>query len=181
MSARVYSALCSDELGAALRELAGLEVGTREVAPNWGPAISRYLASVGIRRPAAWCAAFLSDRIRAAEVLNGIDGPTDPTAVAKVFRDQLRAEKRWLTRAALVRRVERGELGVLPGWIVVWDRGTPAAPWRGHVGVVDEASGDAFVSVEGNAGPRFDEVARVGHTIHEPRLLGAGVLSGPMP
>jgi hypothetical protein len=39
----------------------GSQVGVMEKPPgsNWGPEVSRYLASCGITKPAPWCAAFL--------------------------------------------------------------------------------------------------------------------------
>jgi hypothetical protein len=39
---------------------------------NWGPAVKQYLASVGIKYPASWCAAFVYYRIKTAATELGI-------------------------------------------------------------------------------------------------------------
>lgn len=51
----------SPELRAEVMAVARAEIGAREQprGSNWGEDVARYLASVGIESPAAWCAAFV--------------------------------------------------------------------------------------------------------------------------
>lgn len=178
----------ADELGAALIEWARGELGVTEATTNWGPEVSTYLASVGIRYPAMWCAAFISCGVQHAERSTGVQSGTRPTALAKGFMYQLRKLGRWVTAAAVRAKLDTDPTcgWPLPGWIAVWDRGTPGRPYRGHTGSVDAAArpdfiGRPFCTVEGNAGVRFDEVARLHQKLDDPKLLGFGQLSGVVP
>ncbi len=63
--------LLSPELDNALVESALKDLlpppGVREHPSNWGPRVQVYLASCGIKKPAAWCAAFVNYHIRQGE------------------------------------------------------------------------------------------------------------------
>jgi hypothetical protein len=45
-------------------------IGHKEIKPNWSPEIERWLKQVGIKFPAAWCAAWLAAMYRAHCVAN---------------------------------------------------------------------------------------------------------------
>lgn len=162
-------------LAALARARADRDLPVVETAPNWGPRIKQYLANVGISAPAHWCAAALSTWIMEAEQATGWKGPIVPSPGAKHIMQQFRRAGRWLQRAKVLPSEVR------PGMVAVWDRGTPAAPWRGHVGMVAGVNGGAFSSIEGNATPAGDRVAAVPRSLRDRSLLGFGVLSGPMP
>lgn len=64
-----------------LTEIYTSQVGVREVpkGSNWGTSVKMYLASVGVKTPAAWCAAFVHYCLTLAGIANNITA-WSPTA-----------------------------------------------------------------------------------------------------
>jgi hypothetical protein len=172
-----------EELVAAA--LADLRRGVREdLGPNDGRRIREYFAGSRIQPPANWCAAATSTWIREAARAVGVAPPVSGSLQAKELREQIReaarrpgSTARWFE----VEELRRSPALLRAGLIVVWDRSDPDRPetaWLGHVGVcVRSAAGRSFEAVEGNSGPG-DRVARMTRSVDDPRLLGAGLLTG---
>lgn len=173
---RSFDQVSTDELGLAALSEATSDVGIAESCPNWGPEIKEYLAKVGIDSPKPYCAAAVSDWMVRGSYASQIAPPINPTALAKGLAEQFEAAGRWIPGAG-ARDVIR------PGMVVVWDRATPEEPWRGHTGIVEYAADDGFHTVEANiiTGPGAQGVGRLVRPYDDERLMGFGVLSGPMP
>jgi hypothetical protein len=178
---RSYLSVPYDELGEAALQVGINDLYIRETAPNWGPDVQRYLGNVGIDFPAAWCAAAVHSWIKKASQQTGIEIPIQPTGGAQETAFRLKEIDRWIERADASPDIIR------PGMVPVWNRGTPEEPWRGHIGLVEYmgSDGDTIHTVEGNMqipqDPGTEGVARIERSLSEPRLMGFGVLSGPMP
>lgn len=59
--------------------LAVADLGTIEVGTNWGPAVRRYLATVGIFRPEPWCCAALVTWFVEASAMSSVVCPVPIT------------------------------------------------------------------------------------------------------
>jgi hypothetical protein len=113
-------------------EVAGREVGIREVGRNRGQRIEEYQACVGIEPGSPWCAAFVSWVFREASRTLGIPCPLHPSGGAlKLWR--------W---AAPATRTQWPK----PGGVFVIDHGAGL----GHVGIVESVTPDHLVTIEGN-------------------------------
>lgn len=112
----------------------------REVSTNWGPGVSRFLAEVGITRPAAWCASFVYSCCRRAG-MPAADLPERRAAAAV---------RRWAEWSKAARRAtwepRRGRL-------FYWRN----SDGSGHIGFVRGMDGSRILTIEGNAGPSSDQ------------------------
>ena len=114
-------------------------VGTRELGTNRGPAVERFLRSVGLGPGNAYCAAFVSYCLEAA----GAVEPAVRSGLAYRFISRQRSIE--------AREVLRGVVEIVPGTILVWRKGKTT---RGHTGFVVAWSGGASgETVEANTGP----------------------------
>jgi hypothetical protein len=169
-----------DELGEAALQAAIDDLYVREVSSNWGPEIEQYLAHSGITFPAAWCAAGVSYWIKEGSEATGIERPIEPNPLAQGIRMLMRDVDRWIDTEDVTIDMIR------PGMLMVWTLKLPDKPWRGHIGIVERVGEDGVIhTVEGNVlipdEPGEQGVARRQRTLYDPKLLGFGVLSGPMP
>lgn len=100
---------------------------------NDGPMIRRFLAFVGWRKPAAWCAAFACFTLKAAEY---------PLPYKSAWVPGLeiwaRAHKRWIPVGQMPKR----------GWLVVFEFTGDSVP--DHVGIVADVLGEYLHTIEGN-------------------------------
>lgn len=174
-----FTSVTTDVLGEATLEeaLRDLMAGVREEGcANCGPIVEAYLSAAGHNGPGSWCAAAASAwMIRAGQRI-GVTVPFKPTAGAKNIMYQLQTIGRWLPPDTDPRW-----LG--PGMMVVWDRSSaPGLEWQGHVGVLERvADANNFTTIDGNTGPDGTRVWRNERKFSNPKLLGFGLLSGPMP
>lgn len=121
-------------------------------------AYSRYAGG----RAEPWCAHFVSwvfDRV--GQPLPGYVRPTvsraNPTASASYLYQQAVAQ------GALSRTPKVNDL-------IFYKNSDPSKP-SGHVGIVTDVGGGKVISVEGNLS---DTVARVTHSLSDPKILGYG-------
>ncbi len=140
---------------------------------NEGSALKPYFAEFGINQPNNWCAVSLGTWVRRAARLFKQEPPIEGSPGAKATMAQFQKAGKWIP----ISEFRAGRAFVKRGMVPIWDRGTPGKPetyWRGHIGIVFEPkNGGGFQTIEGNAGPK---VMHLDHTIHEPKLLGFGVL-----
>ncbi|SMC88911.1 CHAP domain-containing protein [Pedobacter africanus] len=106
-------------------EIARKEIGIRETAENSGPRINQYLACVGFKKAAPWCAAFCSWCFRQA----GLARPR--TAWSPGLFTPARTVK--TAKAALV-------MGIY----------FPSLQRIGHCGIVERVQGSLVFCIEGN-------------------------------
>ncbi|MCC6554013.1 MAG: CHAP domain-containing protein [Polyangiaceae bacterium] len=155
------------------------DLGVREdLGRNDGVAIRAFFRGWPVQPPANWCAAAATAWLRRAASRLRVPAPIPGSLKAKEIGAQLAdlaagGRGQWFGATELRARPELLQVGDL----VVWDRSDPARPetaWQGHVGVVVDAGGVSFQSIEGNSGPVGDRVARMSRSLADPRLLGAG-------
>ena len=117
------------------------EVGTRETGgANRGAEVAGYLRSVGIARPAPWCAGFVRWSLdQAVADVRDARGASIRSAVATA----------WLGGAGTIRArdVERRLARPPRGSVVVWRNGNG---WTGHAAVLDWWDRRCGETVEGN-------------------------------
>jgi len=115
-------------------QIARTEIGQSEVpkGSNWGPAVSKYLASVGIGFPAAWCMAFVYWCVNKAADEMKVPNPLFKTGGVMA---------QWNASKALrVKTPQRGDI-----FIMDFGKGL------GHTGIVESVQGDRIMTIEGNA------------------------------
>lgn len=119
-------------------------LGVTEQAPNDGPAVKLFLASVGIDQPAPWCAAFVGYCLSAAKA----ESPR-PTALATGY-----ITKHSLYPSKYLYSWRKGDVMIM----------RQGESWKGHTGFVDSVylkNGTLhIVTIEGNTGPQPGSVAQ---------------------
>ena len=131
-------------------EVAQQFVGTVEDPrnSNRGPAINRFLASVGLKpvklRTGEWksypyCAAFVSFCLNEA-----------PDSVAYPLVRSAKARDYVTNESIEANKVLRGTVRIDPGTLVVWKRNRNPQDTSGHVGFVVSWEGQAGTTIEGN-------------------------------
>lgn len=127
----------SDEstLSRAVMGEASNNVGIRETSKNYSPAISRFLAFVGISKPSPWCAAFACTMVNDACKKLGIKNKMPKSA--SVHALVIKAKKAGLWTPACT-----------PGYLCAHDSGGG----KGHMGIAAsyKLSNDDVMSIEGN-------------------------------
>lgn len=111
-------------------DIAGKQVGKCEIpaGSNWGPAVQEYLASVGIKFPAAWCASFVYWIHKQA----GLNDRVPKTGgVLRMWHD---AAPQYKFKSPA------------PGDVFIMDFGKG----MGHTGIVTEVCGPLIKTIEGN-------------------------------
>lgn len=139
-------------LRAKALQIARTQLGKSEQprGSNWGPDVQKYLASVGITSPAAWCAAFVYWCYKEAARQLGVKNPLLCTGRVLTQYEMRKA----------VYQVSSPEAGDV--FIMLNKDGT------GHMGFVDAVhpKGDRIETVEGNSN---DEGSREGFEVcHKP-------------
>jgi len=125
-------------LGAAL-DIARTQIGIRETAPNRGPEVERYQASVGLFPGQPWCVAFVYYCFDQAS--KRIELPNPLVRTGSVIRHFDRAPEK---AKLLPNAVEEGD--VKPGAIFCIDHGND----RGHCGIVLIVEENGLQTIEGN-------------------------------
>lgn len=113
-------------------EIAGRQVGVRELGRNRGERVEEYQASVGAHPGDPWCSAFVYWCFEHAAREVGMVNPLPRTAGAL---------KLWRNSAVFRRHKEPA-----PGMVFVMDKGHGL----GHVGIVEHVQGLELVTIEGN-------------------------------
>ncbi len=151
-----------------------LLAGVQETTHNAGSVVDAMLKAVGAGSPNNWCAAFVAQCIRDAQLLCGKKAPIVGSAGAKDTMARFQKANKWLSAAFFRSNAYK----ILPGMIPVWHRGAPGA-WTGHIGVAEQSYVDGtFSTIEGNSGPTSSAVARMVRNINDPNFLGCGILDG---
>ena len=123
-------------LGMKALELARQSVGVHEDTDNWGVWIRVYLAFVGIRTPAPWCAAFVTFKVHQAAKALGVKATMPKTGYCPTIWN-------WAVKNHHTLAVPQ------PGCLfLVWN---DSLHRYAHVGFVAEVHGSYFTSVEGNS------------------------------
>ena len=159
-----------DSFGQKVLAAARQDLGVREdLGKNDGKRIREYFKYFGTTAGKDWCAAAVSAWMREAG-----GGPIPGSMGARNVGAQFQQVGRWVPRDKI------SDKDLVPGNIVVWARGGPDS-WKGHIGVIESASGTSFTSIEGNSGPTSDSVVKNSHSTKDGNLLGVGILSGYAP
>lgn len=143
--AHVQPAAMPRTLADTALQIARTEIGQSEQpkGSNWGDAVKKYLASVGIGFPAPWCMAFVYWSVdKAAKEL----GQQNPLARTGGVMPQWNASKK-----LRVTTPRKGDL-----FVMSFGKGL------GHIGFVDSVQGDRIQTVEGNSN---DEGSREGFEV----------------
>lgn len=164
-------------LGLAILGRARADLSVREASRNAGPRIAEYAKNFGLTPPLNWCAVAVCTWIKEACADLGRDMPIEGSPAAKGVMAQLIERGFWTPKVRLKCGLNRLHL-IYPGDIAVWHRG-PKGAWTGHIGIVDSiAKGELFMlTIEGNSGPKTDQVALMRRTLTDPLLLGTGHLT----
>jgi hypothetical protein len=101
---------------------------------NDGPEVEKFLKSVGRKKGDSWCAAFVSYCLQAANV----SYPRINSGLARNFK---------LKTSLKTRDVLIGKSRVLPGMIVIWEKGSTVF---GHAGFVEKWNKQNGITIEGN-------------------------------
>ena len=101
---------------------------------NDGPVVEKFLRSVGRKKGDSWCAAFVSYCLQAGEV----SYPGIHSGLARNFK---------LRSSLKAKDVLIGKYKILPGTIVVWEKGNTVF---GHVGFVERWDKQSGITIEGN-------------------------------
>ena len=122
------------------------QLGNAEVphGSNWGPAVEKYLKSVGINSPSAWCMAFVYWCVNEASKEMGVHNPLFKTGHVLT---------QW-TKSKSFRIIDAPRKGD----IFIMDFGGG----KGHTGFVTNVVGDRINTVEGNSN---DEGSREGFEV----------------
>lgn len=115
-------------------EIAKTQLGVQEIprGSNAGPAVEKYLKSVGLGKGYAWCEAFVYWCYSQASKELGVVNPLKKTAGVL---DQLNSSKKYV-----VKNPQKGDLFIM-------DFGGG----QGHIGFVDESQLNIIQTVEGNS------------------------------
>jgi hypothetical protein len=121
------------------------QLGNAEVphGSNWGPAVEKYLKSVGINSPSAWCMGFVYWCVNEACKEMDLNNPLKKTGGVMA---------QWVASKHL--RVDKP----MKGDIFIMDFGGG----KGHTGFVTQVIGDRIQTVEGNSN---DEGSREGFEV----------------
>ena len=110
-------------------------IGTKEKTNhNDGPVVEKFLKSVGRKKGDSWCAAFVSYCLQAAKVLY----PRIHSGLARSFK---------LKNSLKAKDVLIGKYKILPGTIIIWEKGSTVF---GHVGFVEKWDEKSGITIEGN-------------------------------
>lgn len=113
-------------------------IGTTEkTGHNDGPNVEKFLKSVQRKKGDAWCAAFVSYCLTA----NKVSTPVTRSGLARAFISK---------KSVKIVDVVMGKNSVMPGDLVIWQRGTTI---NGHIGIVLKWKGTSGSSIEGNTSP----------------------------
>ncbi len=141
-----------------------LGYGERE-GNNDGPLIRL----IGGKTGHEWCALFAGYCYRKAGENLGVD-------VSWCYRPDgtPRIGAKELIKAAWKAGAERFTDPYLarPGDLVCWHRRTGPISWKGHIGLVEEASNGLVDTIEGNVGPFPAKVKRLRHDVTKERFYG---------
>jgi len=121
-------------LANTLLGIARSQIGLTEIpkGSNWGQHVEKYLASVGIGFPAAWCMAFVYWCVNKA---------ADEMKVANPLFKTGGVMAQWNASKALrVKTPQRGDI-----FIMDFGKGL------GHTGIVESVQGDRIMTIEGNS------------------------------
>lgn len=126
-------------------EIAKTQLGVQEIprGSNAGPAVEKYLKSVGLGKGYAWCEAFVYWCYNEASKDLGVVNPLKKTAGVL---DQLNSSKKYV-----VKTPQKGDL-----FIMDFGKG------QGHIGFVDESQLTTIQTVEGNSN---DDGSRDGYEV----------------
>ena len=127
-----------------------LGVHVRPRGSNKGPEVNKYLASVSINFPAAWCTAFVYWCHEQA----GISGVPKTGGALDMWN---KAPKNRVTHPQ-------------PGDVVIFDYGGG----KGHTGIIEAVDGDTLTTIEGNTN---DDGSREGYEVAR-RQRSAGGAKG---
>lgn len=123
-------------------------IGTTEkTGKNDGPEVEMFLKSVGLKKGAQWCAAFVSYNLIAAK---NVKEPTVRSGLARSF-----VTKKSIKAVDVLRKIKKIPIGSL----VIWRKGTSIS---GHIGILNKDwIGEKGSTVEGNtssgtAGSQYD-------------------------
>ena len=127
-------------------QIASSQLGAAEnpKGSNWGPAVQKYLASVGINFPASWCMAFVYWCTDQAAKEMGVANPLFKTGGVLM---------QWQKVPAIMKHK-----APQPGDIFIMDFGGG----KGHTGFVTGVTGDRIQTIEGNSN---DEGSREGYEV----------------
>ncbi|MDR3626507.1 MAG: CHAP domain-containing protein [Ignavibacteriaceae bacterium] len=101
---------------------------------NDGPVVERFLRSVGRKKGESWCAAFVSYCLQAGNA----SFPLVRSGIARSFK---------LSGSIKAKDVLIGKYKILPGTIIVWEKGNTVF---GHVGFVESWDKQSGITIEGN-------------------------------
>lgn len=117
-----YALTCDRSLPQRASQIAASEVGVVELLPNDSPEIKEYLLSVGLRKPASYCAAGIYWSFEQAKAkLKLTNNPLPRTAIANAMFNHAKEEGTPIYCAP-----SKGDL-------LVWRR---ANSWQGHIEIV---------------------------------------------
>ena len=126
-------------------EIAKTQLGIQEIprGSNSGPAVEKYLKSVGLGKGYSWCEAFVYWCYQEASKQLGVPNPLAKTAGVL---DQLNKSEKYV-----VKTPQKGDL-----FIMDFGKG------QGHIGFVDDTFIDKINTVEGNSN---DDGSREGYEV----------------
>jgi hypothetical protein len=132
-------------LGKKTLEVAITQLGVREIPKNSnaGPAVEKYLKSVGLGKGYSWCMAFMYWCTKEASIQLGVTNPLTKTAGVLAMYN---AEKN-----LVVTKPQPGDL-----FIMDFGKG------QGHTGIVEKVVKDTVHTIEGNTN---DEGSREGYEV----------------
>lgn len=132
-------------LGKTTLEIAITQLGVQEIPKNSnaGPAVEKYLKSVGLGKGYAWCMAFMYWCTKEAAAQNGVLNPLFKTAGVLAMHNK-----------------ERNLIVAIPqpGDIFIMDYGKG----QGHTGIVEKVEKNLIHTIEGNTN---DEGSREGYEV----------------
>lgn len=144
-------------------EKARANIGAAEVGENWGDYVKKYLASVGLYKPAPWCSAFVTFRVKEAAKALGIHPKYIDIKGAGLVQNVVN----WAKKNGAIR--EEPKSGYL---FAVWHKELNR---YAHIGFVDKISKGSYTTVEGNSnedGSREGKkVASNRKKIGDPRII----------
>jgi hypothetical protein len=105
-----------------------------ETNHNDGPVVEKFLQSVGRKKGDSWCAAFVSYCLQAGNA----SFPSIRSGFARSFK---------LPGSIKANDVLIGKYKILPGTIIVWEKGSTVF---GHVGFVESWDKQSGITIEGN-------------------------------
>lgn len=126
-------------------QIAITQIGVQEIPKNSnaGPAVEKYLKSVGLGKGYAWCMAFVYWSVKAASLELNIENPLAKTAGVMAMYNKMTAIRVTVPK---------------PGDIMILDYGKGL----GHTGIVEKVIGKDIHTIEGNTN---DEGSREGYEV----------------